>query len=149
MENQPGRESTVFKILGRRLCDSRSIVSRFFCKKKKMTDNNQFKQISLSYRTIAYEYSLSYVRTLPSNSSLAQSAAIDLVATALRLPTLFDFDSLFKLDAVIALKDHEIFSLLQVFLSGGLSELDQWRASHAGVAEKYSNATDLSSTPIC
>ncbi|EKM79917.1 hypothetical protein AGABI1DRAFT_99540 [Agaricus bisporus var. burnettii JB137-S8] len=85
----------------------------------------------------AYEYSLSYVRTLPSNSSLAQSAAIDLVATALRLPNLFDFDSLFKLDPVIALKDHEIFSLLQVFLSGGLAELDQWQASHAGAAEKY------------
>jgi translation initiation factor 3 subunit M len=74
---------------------------------------------------------------------LAQSAAIALIATALRLPALFDFDPLFKLDAVIALKDHKIFSLLQVFLSGGLHELDQWQASHPGVAEEYSNTLDL------
>ncbi|KXN92352.1 Eukaryotic translation initiation factor 3 subunit M [Leucoagaricus sp. SymC.cos] len=94
----------------------------------------------------AYDYSLSYVRSLPANSSTTQSAAVDLIATALCLPALFDFDPLFKLDAIVSLKDHELFSLLQVFLSGGLPELKQWQATHSGVAEKYNlSSTDLES----
>ncbi|KAF9450675.1 hypothetical protein P691DRAFT_700875 [Macrolepiota fuliginosa MF-IS2] len=88
--------------------------------------------------TTAYEYSLSYVRNLPPNSPTAQSAALHLITTALSLPSLFDFDPLLKLDLVVALKDHEIFPLLQIFLNGGLSELKQWQVSHTGVAEKYS-----------
>lgn len=102
------------------------------------TQQVKYHNLISPHRTTAYEYSLSYVRTLPSTSPKAQSAAIDLITTALRLPTLFDFDRLFKLDSVVALKGHEIFSLLQVFLGGGLPELDQWQASHVGVAEKYS-----------
>jgi len=85
----------------------------------------------------AYEYSLSYIRSLPSNSPAAKDAAIDVITTTLRLPNLFDFDPLFKLDVVVALRDHELFSLLQVFLNGGLPELKQWQANHAGAAEKY------------
>jgi translation initiation factor 3 subunit M len=94
--------------------------------------------ISGLHRSTAYEYSLSYVRSLPSNSPIAQSAVIDLITAALRLPKFFDFDPLYKLDAILAIKDHELFSLLQVFLSGGLSELKQWEATHPGAAEKYS-----------
>ncbi len=91
-------------------------------------------------RSTAYEYSLSYVRSLPPKSSIAKDAAIDVITTTLRLPSLFDFDRLYKLDAVVFLKDHELFSLLQIFLSGGLPELKQWQASHAGAAEKYSKS---------
>lgn len=86
---------------------------------------------------IAYEFSLSYARSLPSTSSIAQEAAVDIIATALRLPFIFDFDPLFKLDAVVAAKDHEIFSLLQIFLNDGLSEFTVWHKSHPGVLEKY------------
>lgn len=88
-------------------------------------------------RAIAYEFSLSYARSLPSTSSIAQEAAVDIIATALRLPFIFDFDPLFKLDAVVAAKDHEIFSLLQIFLNDGLSEFTVWHKSHPGVLEKY------------
>ncbi|KAG1797717.1 uncharacterized protein HD556DRAFT_1306341 [Suillus plorans] len=62
----------------------------------------------------AYHYTLSYVSSLPSSSP---SPAIDAIALALRLPSLFDFDPLFKSDAVVSAKDHELFSLLQVFLN--------------------------------
>ncbi|KAI3616701.1 pci domain-containing protein [Moniliophthora roreri] len=85
----------------------------------------------------SYEYTLSYVRSFPASSEGAQKAAVDAIASALRLPNIFDFDALFKLDAVVALKNHELFSLLQVFLNGGLTEFQSWQDSHGGVFEKY------------
>ncbi|KAJ3572262.1 hypothetical protein NP233_g3202 [Leucocoprinus birnbaumii] len=99
---------------------------------------------SADQASTAYEYHLSYVRSLPSNSPAAQAAAVELISAALRLPNLFDFDPLFKLDAVIAIKGHDLFSLLQVFLNGGIPDLKQWQASHPGVAEKY----NLSNTEL-
>ncbi|KAK0461800.1 uncharacterized protein EV420DRAFT_129738 [Desarmillaria tabescens] len=87
--------------------------------------------------TTSYEYSLSYVRSLPATSDVAKAAALDVIATALRLPFTFDFDPLFKLDAVVAAKGHDLFSLLQVFLSGGLSEFKTWQQTHPGVLEKF------------
>ncbi|KAL0059643.1 hypothetical protein AAF712_013608 [Marasmius tenuissimus] len=86
----------------------------------------------------SYGYSLSYLQSLPSSSPESQAAAIDVIATALRLPNVFDFDALFKIDAVVASKDHELFSLLQVFLSGGLADFKSWESSHSGVLAKYS-----------
>ncbi|KAK7049708.1 hypothetical protein VNI00_005739 [Paramarasmius palmivorus] len=85
----------------------------------------------------SYEYTLSYVRSLSASSSDAQKAAVDAIALSLRLPNVYNFDALYKIDAVVALKDHELFSLLQVFLSGGLTEFQSWEASHPGVIEKY------------
>ncbi|ETW83622.1 hypothetical protein HETIRDRAFT_116256 [Heterobasidion irregulare TC 32-1] len=85
---------------------------------------------------VSYKYKLAYVRSLESSSPDAQHAAIDLIATALSYPTLFDFDTLFKLDSVLALKDHELFQLLQVFVNGGLDELKAWQDAHAD-AEKF------------
>lgn len=77
------------------------------------------------------------MQSLPSTSEAAHAAAVDIIATALRLPTIFDFDSLFKLDAVVAVKTHELFSLLQVFLSGGLAEFRTWQQSHPQTLEKF------------
>ncbi|KII95260.1 hypothetical protein PLICRDRAFT_34102 [Plicaturopsis crispa FD-325 SS-3] len=85
----------------------------------------------------SYGYRLSYIRSLPSEPS-ATDAAVEAIATALRLPSVFDFDQLFKLDAVIAAKDHDLFSLLQLFLNDGLTEFRAWADSHPGVLEKYS-----------
>ncbi|KAG1718160.1 uncharacterized protein EDB91DRAFT_1352529 [Suillus paluster] len=84
----------------------------------------------------AYQYTLSYLSSLPTSHD-GQSAAIDAIALALRLPSLFDLDPLFKLDVVVAAKDHELFSLLQVFLNGGLPEFRSWLESHPSVPEKY------------
>jgi hypothetical protein len=88
----------------------------------------------MSSRAIAYEYSLSHIRSLPSTST-AQEAALDIIATTLRLPLMFDFDTLFKLDPVAAIKDHKLFSLLQIFLNDGFSK---FRCSCPTALEKYS-----------
>ncbi|KAF5359031.1 hypothetical protein D9758_004899 [Tetrapyrgos nigripes] len=88
--------------------------------------------------TTSYEYTLSYIRSLPPTSETARAASIDAIASALRLPTVFNFDPLFKLDGVVACKDHELFSLLQVFLNDGLAEFTAWDQAHPGVFAKYS-----------
>ena len=62
---------------------------------------------------------------------------MEAVAAALRLPSYFDFDSLFRLDAVVAAKDHELFALLQIFLNDSLAQYKAWADSHAGVFAKY------------
>ncbi|KAG6828491.1 hypothetical protein H0H92_007806 [Tricholoma furcatifolium] len=85
----------------------------------------------------AYEYELLYVQTLPSTTPAAKDGAANVIATALRLPNVFDFDPLFKLDAVISIKDHELYSLLQIFLSNGLPEFKAWADAHPGSLEKY------------
>ncbi|KAG6841852.1 hypothetical protein C0991_006259 [Blastosporella zonata] len=85
----------------------------------------------------AYEYEQLYVQTLPSTSSAAQEGAVKLIANALRLPTVFDFDPLFKIDAVVAVKDHELYSLLQIFLSQGLPEFKAWEGSHPDALTKH------------
>lgn len=87
--------------------------------------------------TTSYEYSLLYVRSLLATSEAAKAAALDVIAAALRLPFTFDFDPLFRLDAVVAVKGHDLFSLLQVFLNGGLSEFKAWQQSRSGVLEKF------------
>ncbi|KAH9854993.1 PCI-domain-containing protein [Lenzites betulinus] len=85
----------------------------------------------------SFQYQLIYVRSLPPSSPVAQSAAMEAVAAALRLPSFFDFDTLFRLDAVVAAKGHELFSLLQIFLNEGLPEYKAWAESHTDALSKY------------
>lgn len=81
----------------------------------------------------SYTYHLSYLRLLPSASPEALTASVKLITAALSDPTMYDFDPLFRIDAVVeSAKDHEIFELLRVFLTGGLEELQAW-------GEKYGN----------
>lgn len=77
------------------------------------------------------------MRSLDATSEAGKAAAVDAIATALRLPTIFDFDPLLKLDAVVAAKDSELFSLLQIFLNEGLAEFNAWEGSHSGVLEQH------------
>ena len=78
-----------------------------------------------------------YVRSLPPSSPAGQAAAVEAITVALRLPSFFNFDSLFRLDTVLELKNHELFSLLMIFLNDGLPEYQAWEKSHPGVLEKY------------
>ncbi|KIO12424.1 hypothetical protein M404DRAFT_123481 [Pisolithus tinctorius Marx 270] len=94
----------------------------------------------------AYEYRLLYVHSLPPSSELRQSAAVDAIAAALRQPTVFDFEPLCKLEAVIAAKDHELFPLLQIFLNSGYPELTTWADNNTDVLDtygKYLNRSEL------
>ena len=90
-----------------------------------------------SHRTISYQYLLTSLRNLPPDSPHAESSAIQAISTSLKLPSLFDFDILFKIDAIIKLQGHELFSLLRVFLSGGLEDYKQWESEHSGSIDKY------------
>jgi translation initiation factor 3 subunit M len=58
-------------------------------------------------------------------------------------PTVFDFDPLFKLDAVLAAQSHPLFALLRTFLSGGLDDLRAWQRAHADITESYSKPSNL------
>jgi translation initiation factor 3 subunit M len=58
---------------------------------------------------------------------------------SLKLPSVFDFDTLFKIDVIIKLQGHELFSLLRIFLSGGLEDYKKWESEHPGSIEKYGN----------
>ncbi|PFH51347.1 hypothetical protein AMATHDRAFT_59429 [Amanita thiersii Skay4041] len=85
----------------------------------------------------AYEFSRTYVRLLPASTPDSEAAALDLITTALNLPSVLDFDPLLKLNAVVALKDHELFSLLHIFMNDGLLAYQSWVQSHPDVFEKY------------
>ncbi|CAK5263095.1 unnamed protein product [Mycena citricolor] len=100
------------------------------------------KLISEAYRQAqqlptSYEYSIAYVRSLSAGSPSSETAAVELIATALRLPFVFDFDPLFKLDAVVAAKDHELFGLLHIFLNDSLPAFSAWADAHPAAFETY------------
>jgi hypothetical protein len=85
----------------------------------------------------AYYYKLAYVRSLDPASQSTTPAALDAIATAVSEPTVFDFDPLFKLDAVLAARSHPLFALLRIFLSGGLDDLRTWQQAHADITNSY------------
>jgi translation initiation factor 3 subunit M len=87
--------------------------------------------------TTSYQYLLISLRHLPPSSPHAESSAIQAISTSLKLPSVFDFDVLFKIDAIIKLQGHELFSLLRVFLSGGLEDYKKWESEHPASIEKY------------
>jgi hypothetical protein len=88
-------------------------------------------------RESAYEYRILLVHTLPSSSPESRSAAIDTIVAALRIPTVFDFDTLYNLDPIIAVRDHELFPVIQIFLRNGFPEFRAWADAHAAVLESY------------
>ncbi|KAJ3537721.1 hypothetical protein NM688_g6635 [Phlebia brevispora] len=83
----------------------------------------------------SYNYELLYVKSLPSTS--ASAPTLDLIATALRLPNVFDFDTLFRIDAITSVKDTDLFALLQIYLNDGLSEYKAWEQKHGDAFAKY------------
>ncbi len=82
----------------------------------------------------SYQFKLAYVRSLP--SSEVESAALDVIATALRQQNVFDFDPIYRLEAVTSVKDSELYSLLHIFLNDGLSEYKAWIGSHKEILAK-------------
>lgn len=84
----------------------------------------------------AYQYRLFYMQSLPS-SEQSRTAAIDTIAAALQLPSIFDFEALCKFEAVVAVKDHKLYSLLQIFLNDGLSEFRPWADSNSAVLDAH------------
>lgn len=109
------------------------------CRFWSLSDNLNDSNLNRSPSTKSYEYSLSYIRSLSPSSEAAAMAATKLIVSALNNPHIFDFDPLFKLDAVVALRGDDLFALLQVFLNDGLVEFQAW----GGSFEKYGVSTFL------
>ena len=61
-------------------------------------------------------------------------------------PSVFDFDPLFKLDAVLAAQSHPLFALLRIFLSGGPDDLRAWQRAHDDITQSYGKPSN-STTP--
>ena len=78
---------------------------------------------------------------LPKDSPVAQEAVLDAVASAIRLPSIFNFDSVFKLGNLPLIKDHPLRVLLDIFLGKGLSDYQSWASSHADCMVTYSTST--------
>lgn len=67
----------------------------------------------------------------------AQTAAVNVIASALQLPSLFDFDPLLKLELVSSIQKHPIYALLQIFLQNGLSEYQSWVSQNGAVISEH------------
>lgn len=60
-----------------------------------------------------------------------------MIATALRLPSFFDFASLLKIDGIQKLNDHPLLLLLKICISGGLQELQAWEGANGETLAKF------------
>ncbi len=89
----------------------------------------------MTFSEASYEYRIAYVRSLPPSSEGAKPAALELLASALRSPSIFDFDTLEKLENIKALSSHELFKLLQIFAKEGLSEYQVWVSQNGPLLE--------------
>ena len=91
----------------------------------------------------AHTHTLARARILPKDSPLAQEAVLEAVASAIRIPSIFNFDSLFKLSNLPLIKDHPLRVLLNIFLGKELSDYQAWAASHADCMATYRTSTRL------
>lgn len=98
---------------------------------------HNFTHYKNAFREQSYSYQVLYVRSLPANSPKAQAAALGVIAKALKLPSVLNFDGLLKLDAVRRVKDHQLFALLKIILQGGLSDYQQWLSANEVVLTEF------------
>ena len=85
----------------------------------------------------AYAFSISYVQSIPSSSEAANREGLRLIATALRLPSVFDFDSLLQLGNIRALSSHTLYHLLDIFNKKGMSEFYDWKDKNQATLDEY------------
>jgi hypothetical protein len=85
----------------------------------------------------SYTYLVSYARSIPPTSAKAEAAALKVIATSLRLPSVFNFDSLLKVDSVMVVKGHQLFALLNILLQGGISEYRKWLETNEGILGEF------------
>ncbi|PWN50160.1 PCI-domain-containing protein [Violaceomyces palustris] len=83
----------------------------------------------------AYEYLLLHLRYISNEPSLLESssannstAAERVLATALRLPKVFEFEELLQIKAVTQLEGNPIFELVKIFVGGSIADFSNWSA---------------------
>ncbi|CAO1622844.1 unnamed protein product [Parajaminaea phylloscopi] len=92
-----------------------------------------------AHPTKAYEFRVAHLQYLSINSaaradaSIAQQSAEKAVAAALKLPKVFEFDTLLKLSVTESLQSSSpaIFQLLKVLVQGSLADYQQWASSNS------------------
>ena len=100
--------------------------------------------ISLEFeRDAAYTYSFSFVRSLPPSATTAVPASLQLMADALRSPSIFDFDPLLNLENVKAQSSHALYSLVKIFTDRGLSDWKAWQSANASVIRDFGKHRQL------
>lgn len=85
----------------------------------------------------AYDFRVAHLQYLSSNSaaspdaSTAQTSAEKAVASALKLPKVFDFDSLLRLSVVQGLQQSSpaVLELVKILVQGSLSDYNSWASS--------------------
>ncbi|KAG8993033.1 hypothetical protein FRB94_011090 [Tulasnella sp. JGI-2019a] len=85
----------------------------------------------------SYEYLQMCTKSLPSSSSEATPATLDTIALALRLPSVFDFDSVLRLDSIKTVKDHPLLSLVRTLLGGSFTDFEKWMSSNDSVLGQF------------
>ncbi|KAG8896570.1 hypothetical protein FRB99_008833, partial [Tulasnella sp. 403] len=85
----------------------------------------------------AYEFLLAYVASLPPSSTLTESATLAAFGTAIRNPSILDFDPLLSLESTNLIKGHPLFALVQVFIRGGFSDLEGWLAQNSSILNEF------------
>ncbi|CAE6511112.1 unnamed protein product [Rhizoctonia solani] len=86
---------------------------------------------------IAYGYQLAYLRSVSASSPKALEASTRVISSAVSEPSIFDLDTLLRVDTLQAAKDHPLFALLKVFTAGGLEQYHEWEASHASTLSEF------------
>lgn len=80
----------------------------------------------------SYTYLLQYVNSLSPSSPEAATASQGAIATAIRLPSITDFQSLARLEAVKAASQQPIYALLHIFIAGDYAQLQMWLGQNEG-----------------
>ncbi|KND03290.1 uncharacterized protein SPPG_02339 [Spizellomyces punctatus DAOM BR117] len=93
------------------------------------------------YTREAYEFLLKYLATFDNGDAKslqeAKDAAIRAVKEAFRIPTVLDFEDLFKLQAVQALKPSKLFDLLKIFLDESLKQYQEFVKANPGFIDEH------------
>ncbi|PWZ03364.1 PCI-domain-containing protein [Testicularia cyperi] len=74
---------------------------------------------------------LRYISTTASSSSSTKESAERTVASALRLPKLYEFEDLLQVKAVTDLNGTPVFELLKIFVGGNAKEFQAWSSSNS------------------
>jgi len=85
----------------------------------------------------AFAYLLQSLQILPTSSPAARDTAFQTVASALRIPSVYDFDEVLKSEAVLSLGDHGLLQLLKIFASGTVAEFTSWTGANGALLSEF------------
>jgi translation initiation factor 3 subunit M len=85
----------------------------------------------------AYGYQLAYLDSISASSPKALEASTRVISSVVSEPSIFELDSLLRVGALQAAKEHPLFALLKVFASGDLAQYHEWESSHGSTLSEF------------